>query len=181
MKKKNVKGAVITVLSLLLIIVIFAFIFNNTSNSVDTIVKPSYPSYDSAFYIEDYYIEVEAKTDRTFDIKEKITVYYKVPRSVLLRDIPVNNGEKIRNVKVENFDYLNSYFDLGFYTLELGQEFPKNTGLRTYEFSYTLVTPTIKDHKDSLYLNIIGGGWPEIKNIEILLTYPTKNIISKTV
>src|SRR5690349_4317157 len=74
---------------------------------------------DNNYYIENYGVEITANKDRSFDIVEKIDVYFIQPSRGIVRDIPINNKEIIKNLKAKD-DYFSINKSNDFISLKIG-------------------------------------------------------------
>lgn len=133
---------------------------------------------DNGYYIENLSVKIDAsKGDRSMLITEEFTYVFLVSSHGFYRDIPVNSGEKIRDIKVGSFlgstDYHISHTN-GQIRIRVGDEdsfVPLNMPVAC-KISYTMVTPKITDKPDVLLINAIGQGFScAIKNasVEVLL------------
>ena len=158
----------------------------STSESNLTNLTPSqidrYKSLD--YVIDKYDINIIVNENNTFDITEKITAYFNVPKHGIFRTIPLKNTitrldgttstnrTQVTNVSVDN-EYTTSR-ENGNYKLKIGSASRTLTGKQTYviKYTYNLGKDPVKDY-DELYYNIIGNEWDTvIGNITFSITMP---------
>jgi uncharacterized membrane protein YgcG len=132
-----------------------------------------------SFEISRYDLVYDIKADRTMHVTENVTIRFTGALSTgFYRDIPINDGDRIKNVKVydgetlEEAEYDVTMEDLDFITLDIG-DYTNKTG-RTYtyiiEYDYEMTKPA---DKNVIYLNAVGfGTGTTIRNITMTLNLP---------
>lgn len=139
--------------------------------------------YDN--YIAGYNIVYDIRADRTMTVTEDLTFHF-YQKSGFVRDIPVNGGEKVQNIKVkeikdgkeqsvyhkvtaENDDKGNYYI-----CVDMGSQQTKN-GLYTYHLTYDYIVPETEYEKKNniIALAPIGRGYAfKIENIDLEIRLP---------
>ena len=139
---------------------------------------------DTAFYINEMRVDVDWSNDRSCKIKQELDVVFAVPRHGIYVDIPVNSGERIRNLNVDVKD------GDGYYVpYEISHE-ASNRIVRakigdpnvylnkddklfcTIEYDY--LTPEHPENKNALDINAVGTGWScYIRNAVVTVNFPT--------
>lgn len=146
--------------------------------------KPSLdPQYRSFPYlIDEYNIEIIVNENNTFDIEEKVTVYFNNRVSSFIKKIPLSNtiynsnGESIKNrAQVSNIridDSFRETNELGYKILQIGDE--NLSGSHTFIIKYTYnvgIDPF--DDEDMFYFNIIEPIWDApVGNIKFKINMP---------
>ena len=143
------------------------------------------------YVIDKYDIDIVVNENNTFDITEKITAYFNVPKHGIFRTIPLRNTitrlnktqstnrVQITNVSVDN-EYTTSK-ENGNYKLKIGSPSYTVTEEQSYviKYTYNLGKDPVKDY-DELYYNIIGNEWDTvIGNITFTITMPKEFDSSK--
>lgn len=117
-----------------------------------------------SFEISSFNASYDVHADRTIDVSEEVTINYTGTHNTgFLRDLPVNEGDRVYGVKVSELvngaqtdvDYKVSLND-DLMTLDIGDTSLKH-GKYTYLISYTYAV-TAPKNPDALYLNVIGFG-----------------------
>jgi uncharacterized membrane protein YgcG len=142
-------------------------------------IQPVYAasgSYD--FELSSYDVVYEINADRTMHITENIEIHFLGSESTgFLRDIPVNGGERVKNVVVYNndgsvADYSVIIEDSNYITVDIGSTSIKTNQTYLYKLVYDYEVTTA-DASNMLSINPIGFGWDcEINNASITLVLP---------
>lgn len=183
MKNIIIKIILITVIS---IVCIYPFNTNALDNYMTNTTGENslYSAYN--YVIDNYDVELIVNENNTFDLTEKITVYYNVPKHGILRNIPLANTIKrldgtttrnralISNLSV-NDEYVSSRNN-GNYVIKIGSNNNTFTGKKNYVIKYTYnIGEDPLDGVDELYYNLIGSEWDTvIKNITFSIIMPKK-------
>lgn len=146
--------------------------------------KVSASSYSTGYVIDKYDIDMVVNENNTFEITEKITVNFTVPKHGIFRKIPLknnvtrvdgtksNNRAKISNISVsENYT---TYKKGGYEVIKIGDSNQTYTGRRSYtiKYTYNIGKDPLKD-VDELYFNLIGDEWDtNINNVSFKITMP---------
>lgn len=155
-------------------VVVFFFAFLSLR---ERSTSPQYEDFGMQFNRMD--VDVLWNDDRSCKITQDLEVeFYAASRGIYV-DIPVNSGEKVRNLKVETSPYRP-------YSLEhesgnrivravVGDPdivFKSGQTLRC-KVTYDYITPKHKDGADILAFTAIGGGWScATKQATVTMTYP---------
>ena len=168
---------------LVAVVDIFATLFTGGKTaSADT--DDDIPPRPYETYVEKYDITIAVDTNRSLKIVEDITVNF-YNNAAILRDIPVNAGELIMNVKAYEmvngqkrsviYSVLSNEDDDGneFITIDIGGYSTKYKELHTYRIEYDYCLTKAQEGNDLLALTPVGAGWPcPIYNISIKLILP---------
>ena len=161
MKKK------FAILSIFVLALSFSLFFAGCGSSQS---NPYANTPDNNYRITDLSVTIDASAgDRSMHIIEDYTFEFdKItfdPSHGFYRDIAINSGEKIRNLKVYNASDFSDEFELSY---------PNQNVLRVRVGSpdriiwgselrctieYTMITPPFADNPDALAVNAIGQGW----------------------
>lgn len=152
------------------------------------LIRPTqaYAAGDYSFELEQYDVVYDINSDRTMDVEETITVHFLGWNSTgFYRDIPVNAGDRVRNVRVTNADGSEADYDVdiedsNFITVDIGDTTNKYDKTVTYilTYEYHITQPT---NKNAIYLNPIGYGWEcDILNATVTLKLPDGFDAAKT-
>ena len=136
------------------------------------------------YTITNYDIDMTVNEDNTFDIVEKISVYFNISKHGIYRKIPLKNSvnrldgtstsnkAKITNIKV-NAEYSVSQ-ENGYKTIKIGSANTTLTGAHTYiiKYRYNIGKDPLKD-SDELYYNLIGTEWDtDIEKVNFKISMP---------
>ncbi len=139
-------------------------------------------TYD--YTIQSYDIDMKVNENNSFDITEKITAYFYIPKHGIYRKIPLRNNvqrldgttsknvARISNIRVSE-ESTKSKLN-GYETIKIGNSSQTYTGVHSYTISYTydIGKDPIKD-ADELYFNLIGNEWDtSIGNVTFKITMP---------
>ena len=122
---------------------------------------------DYSYYFESFDVTCDIDTDRKVAFTEIFKVRFTGRDSTgILRDIPVNGGEQVRNVKVAEikdgaeisvpYDVNNEYSD--FITVDIGDYSIKTNKVFTYKITYDYCMTKAQEGENLLKLNIFGIG-----------------------
>ena len=154
------------------------FIFVSLYDDSDTTQTP-----DRAMVITDMRVDVEWNNDRSCKIKQDIVVEFVTWRHGIYVDIPVNSGERVRNLNVKATD-MRGHDVMYEFLHEAGNKLvavkvgdPDDSfgiGEKLHcVLRYDYYTPEHPEGKDILDLNAIGYGWAcEIENAYVSVTFP---------
>lgn len=160
-----------------------------TSNSNKPSENSMYASYD--YVIDNYDVNIVVNSNNTFDITERITAYFNVPKHGIFRTIPLSNkivrldgSTSTNRTQVSNLSVSDKYTtsrDGGNYKIQIGSANSTLTGEQTYiiKYTYNLGKDPVSDY-DELYYNIIGNEWDTvIGNVTFNITMPKEFDSSK--
>ena len=138
---------------------------------------------DNGYVMSSLNITIDASAgDRSMRVTEEYAFDFKLRSHGFYRDIPVNSGEKIRNIKVNAPDFYNAYTvshenHNEILRIRVGDAEKIVRGTRTCTIEYTMITPTHAEYKDALVLNVIGQGWScEIEKAHIEVILPSSTV-----
>lgn len=167
-----------------LIIITLLFVFLFSSNTVKASGNPSEMYSYKDYVIDAYHVDIKVNENNTFDITEKITAYFNVPKHGIFRTIPLRNevtredGTTTKNrVQITNLevsDEVKTSRENGNYKLQIGSPNYTFTGKKIYtiSYNYNIGKDPLKD-KDEFYYNIIGTEWDTyIGNVTFSITMP---------
>ena len=148
-----------------------------------------YASYD--YVIDNYDVNIVVNSNNTFDITERITAYFNVPKHGIFRTIPLSNkivrldgSTSTNRTQVTNLSVSDEYTtsrESGNYKIQIGSASRTLTGKQTYtiKYTYNLGKDPVSDY-DELYYNIIGNEWDTvIGNVTFNITMPKEFDSSK--
>ena len=160
-------------------------ILNSNTPSEDSM----YASYD--YVIDNYDVNIVVNSNNTFDITERITAYFNVPKHGIFRTIPLSNkivrldgSTSTNRTQVTNLSVSDEYTtskESGNYKIQIGSASRTLTGKQTYtiKYTYNLGKDPVSDY-DELYYNIIGNEWDTvIGNVTFNITMPKEFDSSK--
>jgi len=145
-----------------------------------------------AFYIKNFDVDIIVNDDGSFDVTEKIHVFFNVSRRGIIRQIPykydvqeikdtlkterTNNTKTheilFENIEVDSFQY-KSYTEGYFQYIRIGSEDIFLTGDKEYTIRYKVwgALNRFKNH-DEFYWNVTGNGWDcKIENASYNISY----------
>ena len=135
---------------------------------------------DNDMRISDLSVTIDASAgDRSMRITEDYTFEIDVPSHGFYRDIAVNSGEKIRDLKVYNAGHFYNAYELsaeghGILRVRVGSEngTVSGKGIKC-TIEYTMITPAHAVYPDALVVNAIGHGWNcKILNARVKVKLP---------
>lgn len=184
--KKVKKLPLLCVFALLfaLISAVFGAVISNKNEvaSADGSVDYSY-----AFHFEDYNVTYDIGSNRKINVEEYLTICYDGFASTgFIKDIPVNAGEQVKNVKAyEMVDdkpayvwhdvYTESVNGVEFMCVDVGDTSNKYGEEHTYLITYTYCLTKAQEGKNVLALNAIGterAPYCTINNATVTLVLP---------
>ena len=138
---------------------------------------------DKAMSINEMNVDVQWNNDRSCKITQDIVVEFAKARHGIYIDIPVNSGERVRNLKVKATDmrgYNVSYelmHEAGNKLVAVKVGDPDlffGIGEKLYcALKYDYITPKHPEGADILDINAIGSGWAcDIDNATVSVTFP---------
>lgn len=154
---------------------------------------------DNGYTIKNYDISVVVGQDKTLEIREDITVDFKIASHGIYRYIPLNQSVSYvgKDDKIQSRNYrssvsdvsfikngtsetfktkiLDSYEEDGYFIMMLGTNVYELKNEKTFSFSYKYALGDDRDTiEDSFYFNIIGTGWnTSIENVNFTVEFPT--------
>lgn len=145
---------------------------------------------DYLYEFESYDVEYDISNDCSIAVKEIINVHYMGRKSTgLLRDIPVNGGAQVKNIKVTGVELLSGgtevpydvkIEDNSFITIDIGSYAIKTGKNETYCITYDYLISNSYVNKNVLSLNPIGfGNDCEIKSATVKLILPKGYVSAK--
>lgn len=138
----------------------------------------NYNSNPYSFTITDFDVTYDIAADRTMQVTEEVTIHFTGRESTgIMRDIPVNAGDRVTNIRVYNGDGSDAVYDVymeyeDFITVDIGDYSNKTGKTFTYviEYGYAITQPR---DKNAIYLNAVGfGSEATIENADITLKLP---------
>ncbi|MDE6200692.1 MAG: DUF2207 domain-containing protein [Clostridiales bacterium] len=139
---------------------------------------------DSAMTINEMRVDVDWHKDRSCKITQNLTVEFNYERHGIYVDIPVNSGERVRNLTASVKD--SHGFDVNYKVgHESGNRIVRITvgdanrylgvGEQLYcTVEYDYLTPEHPEDKNALDLNVVGTGWScFILNAVVTVNFPT--------
>lgn len=165
------------------------FFTSGKTASADT--DDELPAYPYETHVRNYDITIDVDTDRSLKIVEDIGVYF-FNNAAIIRDIPVNAGERIMNVKA--YEMVNGQKrsviysvlsekdddDNEFISVDIGGYATKYKELHTYRIEYDYCLTKAQEGNDLLALTPVGAGWPcPIYDIDITLILPDGYIMDE--
>ena len=162
--------------------------YNLVKNETFVIYSDSTEQYiDRDFTITEFNSVVNVNTDSRYSVNEKITVVFnRYGKLGIYRELPVNSGEKYRNIEVvtnssQDSDWMQVDRYGSFIRLALGYEdestvyYPEGTEI-TFELNYDIIIPET-DNINRVYLNITGNGWrTNIEKLNAKIILPSNSI-----
>lgn len=138
---------------------------------------------DNGMSITDMDVRIEWADDRSCRVEERIVVAFRESSHGIYVDIPVNSGEKVRDLKVSPYapsrssvPYSVEYeamFDIVRIVVgDSGRLFTSGQSL-VCEVSYDYITPVHPDGANILDINAVGGGWTcDIDRVTVAVSFP---------
>ncbi|MDE5562214.1 MAG: DUF2207 domain-containing protein [Clostridiales bacterium] len=156
-------------------IFIFASLYGEDVTTTQTI--------DTAFTINEMRVDVDWNNDRSCKIKQELDVKFAATRHGIYVDIPVNSGERVRNLNVTVRDKSGSVpyeisHEAGNRIVRVKVGDPNRymySGSMLYcALTYDYLTPEHPEDKNALDINAIGTGWScYIDNAIVTVNFPT--------
>lgn len=146
--------------------------------------KPFYSRFDKDYGIEDYNIDINVGENNTFEVTEKISVFFAIAQKGILKTIPLktmidknnttsnNRFAKVKNLKVNN--KYTVYSDESNELIDIGDNNKSVIGHQKYIISYLYELGKDKDKKQDEFCFIISGiDWDtKIENLSFKITMP---------
>lgn len=135
---------------------------------------------DSGYTMKDLDVTIDASAgDRSMRITETYTFTFHTASQGFYRDIPVNSGEKVRDIRLSDArDFSNTCkvsYESQVVRVRVGKEGSYRTGTGRATLSYTLYTPTHAVYPDAIVVNAIGHGWScEIAHATVHVLLPAE-------
>ena len=136
------------------------------------------------YTIQAYNINMVVNEDNTFDITERITANFNIPKHGIYRKIPLKNsikrtdGTKSNNIaKISDISVSEDYTtsnENGYKVIKIGNANRTFNGTHAYtiKYKYDIGKDPIKN-ADELYFNLIGSEWDApIDNVSFNITMP---------
>ena len=179
MKKVKIKP-LHCILSLVAVVVLFC---GTLALSACNATATTYVDGDYRYEFESYDVEYDISSDCSIAVTEVIKVHYLGWDSTgFLRDIPVNAGAQVKNVKVTGVELISGGTDVpyevkiedsSFITIDIGSYVNKTNKSETYRITYDYRITNSVVNGNKLSLNPIGTGNDcEIKNATVKLILP---------
>ncbi len=166
------------------------------TSEIDALNKPySRPSLDpkykdESYIIDEYEVKIDVNEDNTFDVQEKIVVFYNTKNHGITKKIPLSNefykdGKKIKNrVQITDIEVDSPHKEEnknGYKILKIGEANSTLTGSYTYNIKYTYnVGRDNLDDEDQFYFDLVGSEWDAyIGNIKFKVNMPLEYDHSK--
>ncbi|MDE6586048.1 MAG: hypothetical protein K2K80_05150, partial [Clostridia bacterium] len=176
MKKINLsrKLYILAFTAIIIIAVLcFAPLFGN---SVTAKASDESNDYKYGFYYEQFSVTYDISSNRKIAVREELTVHYMGHSSTgFIRDLPVNGGELVRNVKVVQRSgdkevsvthYVESYQDDDYneyISVDIGDKSNKYDKVFTYVLTYDYCLTKAQEGDNKLALNLMG---PQDRRVE---------------
>lgn len=132
------------------------------------------------YYIENYNVEVYANPDRSYDVTEKIDVYFNIESHGIYRDIPTYGAYE--DYEITNVSVLGDYYEYdGYGSIRIGEEDVTLTGKKQYTIKYTLEHyADVSSEYDYFFMDIIGTEWDvPILNFSGKVILPNNSTVNK--
>ena len=166
---------------LLALFVLLGSVFGGAKASA---LDSSLVSSNYEYVITEYNVDMVVNENNTYDITERITADFNVPKHGIFRKIPLynkitrqdgtktNNRAKISNVKV-SAPFSTEHED-GYLKLKIGDADKTLTGEQSYTISYNYnIGKDRAEGKDELYFDLIGSEWDTtISGVSYTITMP---------
>lgn len=177
-KKATVVFGIIFAAAVLFFIAIIVLAETQSSNTTSPQVR------DRAMTITEMRVDTVWKDDRSCSVTQKIDVLFNESRHGIYVDIPVNSGERVRDLKVDvtdgrgyNVNYEVEHESGGqIVRVKVGDAdiyLAKNSTLNC-TLKYDYLTPVHPDGENILDINPVGYGWAcVIENAVVTVTFPT--------
>jgi len=133
---------------------------------------------DDSYVIEEISAEYTVNENSVIEVTERITVNFLQFHRGIYRDLPVNSGERYRNIKTDRAT--SPYFSLERYDgiirigLGLSDDDRPVLGEQEYTLSYEMILPE-RENMNEFYLNLVGFGFDtEIERAKVTLNLPER-------
>lgn len=156
-------------------IILAASVFDDSGSDVKTV--------DNGMTITEMRVETVWRNDRSCRVKQELDVRFESARHGIYVDIPVNSGERVRdlNVNVRDDNGGSVPYELRHESgnrivrVKVGDadKYFSAGSLMYCSLDYDYITPLHPDGKDILDINPVGYGWAcFIENAEVSVTFP---------
>lgn len=177
--KKSKALPVLFIFGLLTLLILSIFGLSACDESEDDYTPTIDPLYK--FSLSSYGITYDVKNNCEISVTEDIEVKYMGYYSTgFIRDIPVNGGAKVADVKVEKLEgdspsfWYDVYFENNsFVSVDIGDSSNKYRKSERYLLTYKYIITNKVVNKSMLPLNVIGHGWAcDINDVTVQVTLP---------
>lgn len=178
--KKKTKN----ILETIFLIALYLFLMNIFEYQPSTSTSGDY-----RFTVTSYGVTYDIEADRSMQVCENLEIKYEGTDSTgFIRDIPVNAGDRVKNVKVAEMvngvetevPYSVYIEDADFVSVDIGDYSNKTNETHEYLITYDYFITKPVD-KNAIYLNAIGYGWEsEIYGVNIIVNLPEGFIADDT-
>ena len=142
---------------------------------------------EDGFVIDSYDTKIDVGEDNRFQVTEKITADFSVPKHGIIRYIPVRGTvrrtdgsrdtmkAKVKGLDVEGENYSTSR-DGNYYVVKIGDADRTITGKKNYVINYVYdIGEDLRPNEDEFYFNIIGDKWTtSISDVTFTVNMPKK-------
>lgn len=181
MKKVKIKP-LYCLLTLIGVIILLGTTFIFSGFSTTAAASDESSAYDFSF--EEYSITYDVSANRRMRVTEEITVHFEGKKSTgFIVDIPVNAGEQVKNVKVnektengiEPVVYYVRIDDNDFISVDIGDSSRKTNETHTYVLTYTYCMTKAQEGKNILALNAVTHDHSfNISSVNVTINLPTE-------
>ena len=180
MKKSGINKKILFLLTI--VICLFSGLFSTSQY----VYAQEFTSLDciDGYCLSSYDVNIIVNENNTFEITEKIGVFFDIPKHGIFRKIPLKNTvtrldgtTSYNRVKISEISVSESYKidrEKGYKIINIGNANRTLTGEKDYTIKYTydIGKDTGKNY-DELYFNIIGNDWDtNISNVTFTITMP---------
>ena len=182
MKKVKSKLFIIALI-LFFVALLSGFIGLNGSNIASAYDDSNGGNY--SFYYEKFNITFDVKSNRELHVTEELTVHFTGYYSTgFMRDIPVNGGELVKDVKVTEIANgkevsvpysVSNYTDdnsVNYITADIGSYANKTDKVFTYKLTYRYCLTKAQEGKNVLAINAIGAQDRRVESAEVTFILP---------
>ncbi|MCI8369668.1 MAG: DUF2207 domain-containing protein [Clostridia bacterium] len=182
MKKVKSKLFIIALI-LFFVALLSGFIGLNGSNIASAYDDSNGGKY--SFYYEKFNITFDVKSNRELHVTEELTVHFTGYYSTgFMRDIPVNGGELVKDVRVTEitdgkevsvpysvYDYTDDNA-VNYITADIGSSSNKTNKVFTYKLTYRYCLTKAQEGKNVLAINAIGAQDRRVESAEVTFILP---------
>lgn len=180
--KKVKRLSIITLFALFILLALSTVCF--AGKTAHAYTDPEY-----RFDVSDYDVTYDIASNCSISVTEKITIDYKGYYSTgFIRDIPVNGGAQVRDVKVykvvggksQSVWYDVYIEETDFVSVDIGDSTNKRGKSESYIITYTYNINNSVVNNGMLPLNVVGLGWDcELSDVDVKLILPEGCVSSK--
>lgn len=169
--KKNKGGAALGAIIAVFVVVMAVFIItfvvvSDKDSSSDMNLKE-----DKTLYVSSLDLNVDVGNDRILKMDQTITVTYVTDHHGFYQYIPMQAGERVRNLKVDT-DYEVSH-EGEMLLVKVGDPDRWVRGSQTYHLTYDYILPNSMSEKEFKFA-LVGQGWAmRMRDINVKITFPT--------